>query len=195
MEISNTETVVTIIWALLICFLVVIGLWAIFWPRSFIQMSKRVSKPVGKMDTAWLDQPHALDRHLYRYHRVTGLLILGLSVATLYIELLVIDPNWAPTEYGTALESWLLESINTLILVVAIVGVCVGSMLLVRPSAFKTVERWGNRWINTSFKWLEQDVSGNVLDSWVARNTRAFGLIVLLFTSLIWLLVFGPGSY
>jgi len=93
---------------------------------------------------------------------------------------LQVTAAWFLTLAESAFERWLFVNLYFLLIFMMFVAVLLGSIMVIRPSALKKLEAWGNRWIGTEEKLrsLDQvhDIPGNIL----AEKPRLFGVFVLL---------------
>jgi hypothetical protein len=77
------------------------------------------------------------------------------------------------------IQSWLLQSFVIFLIVGALAGMVVGTLLLLRPQSLQRVSQWLNRWIST--RHLEQPLERTVnLDPWFYRYRRISGTLTLL---------------
>lgn len=171
-------------WAAMVTVLAGIGLWGLVFPASLLRASHVASRRVDLNWAEQLDKPRFIDRRIYRYHRVAGLMIWGTSAVALYLLFAVASGRPA---HGQPV----VDAVTTVALVGALAGFCFGAIIALRPSAIKPLESWGNRWIDSQDEVLNRDLAGRRLERWVRRHTRVFCMLVLVCAALMWLLVFG----
>jgi len=131
-----------------------------------------------------INRPRYQERLIYRHHHLFGAIIVVLSLISLYMLDLYIAPRdlvaqlvrLAETEFG----KWLLASLYYLLLVCLVLALIIGIIVFIRPSLLKSLEAWGNRWVDID-RTLEQldevhEIPSNILPG----RPRWFGLFVLL---------------
>lgn len=131
-----------------------------------------------------LERSRTFGPALYRYHRVSGLLIVLAANYVLYQlgfhyqhERLVTTLAHVVTSY--ALADWLLTSMLWFSVPVMLLILLFGAALATRPSRLKGIEAHSNRWISTRRLLQPWDAPHYALDNTVKRNPRRFGLIVI----------------
>ena len=138
--------------------------------------------------TRSFDIPRNVDRWFYRYHRIYGTVVVILSIFLLYfLAFGYQSPAWVaafPREYH---EVALIgaEVARFLLWLVAVLGVMVGTIVFVRPSALKDVEDWANRWITPRRLTRGLDREYNPADAWVSRHPRAWGIAITLAAGIV----------
>lgn len=96
-----------------------------------------------------LDKPIEVERTVYRWHRLVGALILVGALFTLYVLLWrfngpqVVDALAKLLELGVA--KGVAESLRVFFVVVNVAALMIAVVMIVRPSALKSVEAWANR--------------------------------------------------
>ena len=175
------------LWFGLTVFAAIAGLWALLNPESFIRFNQRLSTWVG-MDKGSVSSAQAnfkLERPFYRFHLITGPLIVLASIYVLYEAIFVLNR----AEVGSALSiSESMLKIWTEILVDAAFGwiyisgfiaFLVGIVVTIRPSYLKGIENRMNTWVDTESTTRILDKKLNLLDEWVIKNPRLFGILSL----------------
>lgn len=170
-------------WAATVAVLALVGLWALIAPGSLVAASRKTARQIRLPYARWLDKTLYVDRIIYRFHRGAGLAIFLGACGILYAVL------FGPAAAG-AWDGWLGESVAALLVVAGVVGFCFGLVIMLRPSAIKPLEAWGNRWVDLPEERLNRPVKRLPVEAWVAGHTRLFGALVLAGTGLIGLLAF-----
>jgi hypothetical protein len=159
--------------------LAVVGIWAVAAPQSFLAFNRTSNNWVetGSMERKLDASSNILDRFVYRHHMISGGILALASLATLFIALFLL-----PAGAGMAMQGWehiLYESLLGFFCLTGMAGLAVGMIIFARPSLLKPAESWGNRSVSSGqvFQKLEQRVT--VLDDWVERRPRLFGILVL----------------
>jgi hypothetical protein len=133
--------------------------------------------------TRALDVPRNADRWFYRHHRVYGTVVILLSV----VLLTALAFGSAPAAWERALApAWgagagiVADTARVVLWVLGLVTLVIGVVVLVRPSALKSVERWANRWITPrrALRGLERE--HRAADRWLAAHPRLWGLAMAL---------------
>lgn len=131
-----------------------------------------------------LNRPRYQERYFYRNHRISGTIIVVLSAICLYILVFYHSPAAITAQLIRTMETefgrWLIVSLYYLLLGCLGVALLVGVVVLIRPSLLKSLEQWGNRWVDTDRE-LEgfdrvHEIPGHILPG----RPRWFGLFVLL---------------
>ena len=109
---------------------------------------------IQKLLQANLSKPHYIDRHVYRHHRIIGLILVLASTSWLW--LLLPMPAWRKLlgltyRYIKALnQSELIGIVLATLLAVSIL--VIGLLMLVRPSLLKPLESLAHRSVMTPSK-------------------------------------------
>lgn len=179
------------IWYLILVVLGVVAFCGLFFPRSLVKLSQITAEKIQASYSS-IDKARFIDHKIYRSHKLIGMVMLVLSMLTLYLVLFVItnQPEVRETQLnGAVVHDWMLEVALVIATLGGVIGVCFGIVILLRPSLLKPLELWGNRWIHFPDKTLDKNIDG--LDEWAARHTRLFSLVVLISAIAIWFLAFG----
>ena len=184
-------TLLKYLWILGMATLVVVGIWAIISPKTFLAFNRSSGHLIG-IKCIGDQQPaktHFIDGVIYRFHYIVGAWMILASVAILYYVFAHFDPVFFITNArdveSITLMTILADSLVAMICVAGIIGLIVGSIVFIRPSVLKPVEAWANRW--TSLNWMSQYTERNILsmDKWVGQHTRLYGVLVLIAAVLI----------
>ena len=114
------------------------------------------SKPRGSKTPktlAWLqadlNQPHFIEKLVYRHHRKSGLALIAAAVVWLWL----LSPLAAWRQFWALTWQYLKQLMNSDYLPVlavawlALTVLVIGVLLLVRPSLLRPLENWSNRWV------------------------------------------------
>ena len=134
-----------------------------------------------------LDIPRNVDALFYRHHRIYGTAVVVLSLFLLVFlsfgqvpaaDAFVSDPRYL------RIGDLLVETARVVLWGLALFAFAVGVVVFVRPSGLKRLESWANRWVTPrrQLKGLEREY--HALDSWAAKNPRAWGVSVAVATAL-----------
>jgi hypothetical protein len=138
---------------------------------------KRVSM---RRATRPLDIPRNVDRVFYRHHKAYGAIVVALAVFLLYVLVFEGTIEWRALfakEYRE-IGAIVVETARIVLWLASIFALIVGTVVFVRPSALKDLERTANRWV-TPRRYtylLEREYSG--LDGCLSRYPRAWGTVV-----------------
>lgn len=131
-----------------------------------------------------VNRPHYQERLFYRHHRLFGLIIAAASLICLYMLGLYMEPQELITRLVTLAQSefgkWLLASVYYLLLVCLFLAFITGMIVLFRPSLLKSLEAWGNRWVDTDRTLEQLDQVREIPTNILPGRPRWFGLFVLL---------------
>ena len=144
--------------------------------------------------TRALDIPRNIDRILYRHHRIYGTFVVALAIFLLYfLALGEQGPFWRelfPPDYR-AIASIVADVARLVLWFFSVFALMIGTIVFVRPSALKRLERRANRWITPRRATRDLDREYRGLDERLGRRPRLWGTVtlVLSLTCLIALLV------
>jgi hypothetical protein len=163
------------------------GIWALFIPESFILFNKRLSTWIGmdKSSAIPTQSSFKLERPFYRYHLISGPLIILASVYVLYEALFLLDRVQVGSAIGTGqgmLMIWtdiLVDAAFGWIYISGFVALIVGLIVTIRPSYLKSIENKLNTWVDTENTTSLLDKNMNLLDEWVITHPRTFGILSL----------------
>jgi len=168
----------------------VAGAWLALAPRSFLRLNAWLGRWYSTRRALHpLDRPIAVERHLYRHHRLLGALLTAGSLyatwrlATAYDEarlVAALRPELPAPLAGALLTGW-----TVFLLLGNLAALAAGIAVLVRPSALKGLEAWANRWISTRQALRFLDVPHDGPDRLVARHPRLAGALLL--AAALWL--------
>jgi len=130
-----------------------------------------------------LNRPRYQERVFYRYHHLTGTIIVVASLVCLYMLAVYVEPadlvsrlvRLAGSEFG----KWLMISLYYLLLVCLFLALIIGAVVFIRPSLLKSAEAWGNRWVDTEKNLEQLDEVHNIPTNILPGKPRWFGLFVL----------------
>lgn len=154
----------------------VTGATLLFAPRHLLEQPSPLRRWLLEIDLGELFNRHyAIERRVYRRHRLFGGIVLVGSVATMlllwYATSHKLVPKWLIATLGKLGFRAVILVAATVALILLIFGLC----LLIRPSVLKGVEAAANRRI--------QPVAANRVrreaGRWVIRSPRVAGAILL----------------
>jgi len=165
----------------------IVGLWALLSPNSFIQFNQRLSTWISmdKSDVARPAQGYKLEKPFYKYHLVSGPLIILAAIYVLYEAIFVLSREKLSTVISTdasMLSIWtevLIDAAFGWIYISGIIALLIGAIVTIRPSYLKSVENRLNTWVETENTVKKLDKSLNLLDEWVCGHPRLFGILSL----------------
>lgn len=144
----------------------------------------------------WAEWPHRIERAFYRHHRAYGLILLVVSLISLWILWQTVAPERLANilAAGSAHRLWLdivLTSLYWLLLLGMLLAAALSALVIVRPSMLKTAERYSNRWISTRQASRRLERNSEMLDQQFLDYPRLAGTLVLL-ASLVLLVLLWP---
>ena len=156
-----------------------VGALALIAPVAFARLRQWGDRSVYVSRGPTADRPAiTLDRFFYRHHKAYGMAVLFLS-AILLSWLAFADPaaRWSllVSQEWEPFGSIMIEAGVILFWVLGLVSVVIGTIMLVRPSALKGVETWGNRWIDVGGPTSRLQREYRVVDAWLERYPRLWG--------------------
>jgi len=164
-----------------------VGVLLLARPRALFALNARLSRwidtgPVlGK-----LDQPHHIERFLYRHHRVLGIMIVAGAGFVLWRWAFAYERSEFLAALGTRFMAsgldWVPAAVETALVALHGAILMVGVLVIVRPSLLKSFERTANRWQQgPATTPLDAVIPG--VDSTVEGYPRVSGLLLVLAAS------------
>jgi len=160
------------------------GMWLLAAPGSFLKANAWLGRWYSTRRALHrLDRPIAVERRLYRHHRLVGAALTAGSLyatwrlATAYDEarlVAALRPELPAPLAGTLLTGW-----TVFLLLGNLAALAAGLAVLVRPSALRDLEAWANRWISTRRALRFLDLPHDGPDRLVARHPRLAGAVLL----------------
>lgn len=188
------------VWFGLTVLAAIAGVWALLSPNSFVEFNRRLSTWIA-LSEAPSDgsSRYSLERPFYRYHLLTGPLILLAGFYVLYQAIVVLGSADIGRMLGadaSVTGIWigvLVDAAFGWIYISCAMAIVIGIIVTIRPSYLKGVETRLNTWVDTAEKAQLLDRKINILDEWVCGHPRVFGIISLLASLLIatFMVVFG----
>jgi len=128
-----------------------------------------------------LDQPHDLNRIVYRGHRILGLVVLA---AALYaLDVLVFNIQTRPLVHifrdlaNPATLQLFAESVRWFLVAGNVLAILVGMILVLRPSLLKGVEGWTDRRYSPRLSSPNLDEPRYQPDEFVRAHLRLAGIV------------------
>jgi len=124
------------------------------------------------------------DRLYYKHHRLLGSAITLLAGISIYV--LGFYSGVTATTAGlemlavTTFGKWLLVTCYYILIVLCGLGLIAGIVIFIRPSLLKSLESWGNRWIDTQSPLQRFDDIHDIPTNVLPGKPRLFGCFVLL---------------
>ncbi len=177
--ISNVLLIIGII-------LLPVGLGFCFFPDKMFNLANRMNKWVST-DHFFneINKPRYKESCFYRHHRIFGLVIVLVSLASVYSLTFYIGVEsvigvlvmLAKSEF----EKWLFVILYYLLIAAICLAVIFGIIMFVRPSALKSFEKWSNHWVDTDGPLKGLDKQNNLPDQILpGSNPRIFGFCIIL---------------
>ena len=166
------------------------GLWLLAAPRSFLKANAWLGRwyPTQRALEP-LERPIAVERRLYRHHRLAGALIVAGAAFALWRLALHYEEARLVTALAPRLPAPLAGALLTgwtaFLALGNLAALAVGLALLARPSALKDLESWANRWVPAGRALGFLDVPRDGPDRLVARHPRLTGALLLV--AALWL--------
>jgi hypothetical protein len=164
-----------------------IGVWSLLLPNSFIQFNKRMSTWISIDKTAHQTKKSiSIERPFYRYHLVTGTVLIIAAIFVLYEVIFNLNTKEIEQTLVTGsyvLDIWIgifIDAAFGWIYISGFVALIIGSIVVIRPSYLKGIENRMNYWVETEKYGHTLDKKHHLLDEWVTKNPRIFGIISLI---------------
>lgn len=130
-----------------------------------------------------LDTPRNHERFYYKQHRLFGGIITLLSAVSIYILVFYagLDATTMALEKlaVTVFGKWLLQTGYYILVGLCVLTLIAGIVIFVRPSLLKSIEAWGNRWVDTQTALRHFDDVHEIPLAIFPGKPRLFGCFVL----------------
>ena len=162
-----------------------VGLALIFFPSKVLALGKSFNRWIST--TAFfntLDVSRDYERLYYKHHHFFGVSIIILAAVSIYM--LVFNSGLDTTAAGlqkfsdSVFGQWLLVHIYYILVALCALALVAGMVILFRPSLLKSVEFWGNRWVDTQSPLKRFDEIHEIPLNILPGRPRLFGCFVLL---------------
>ena len=162
----------------------IIGVLMLLKPEGVLRLNQYLSRWVGTEKlAAALDAPHSVETALYRRHRSIGVLVLAGGLYILYVMFFAFKKKAAGGDLSFGLNpqiaAWLLDALGVVLVVSSLLGLIIGIFLVVRPSVFKPIEEWGNKWYSTEKSLRVMEAVHLKPDETMLRNYRFVAALVV----------------
>jgi hypothetical protein len=165
-------------------FLIPVGLALVLVPGKFLALGNILNRWIST--TAFfnkLDAPRNYERYFYKNHRLLGGLITLFSGFSIYMLVFYAGMNVTAAALeraaGSIFDKWLLITCYYLLIGLSVLALIAGIVIYFRPSLLKSLEAWGNRWIDTQTPLLRFDKVHEIPITILPGKPRLFGCIVL----------------
>jgi hypothetical protein len=163
--------------------LIPVGLGFMLVPEKIFRIANKMNRWVSTESFfKKINSPIYKERFFYRHNKLLGAGIFFISVFCLYVLTISIGiedvSNILIKLAETAFEKWLFVILFYVLLAAIFLALIFGTIMFVRPSALKSFESWGNRWIDTDEPLKVMDKSKNLPDRILPGNPRIFGFAV-----------------
>ena len=172
--------------------LFIIGILLVPVGLSFMLVPEKIFKATGKLNR-WIstesffnkiNKPIYKEPFFYRHSKVMGLSIFVISLLCLYTLVLYSGVESIVSFLVKAAESsfqeWLFVVLYYLLIAAIVLTTIFGLIMYIRPSALKSFEKWGNRWIETEESLKVMDKTTHLPDRILPGNPRIFGFVVVM---------------
>lgn len=146
--------------------------------RLRVGSDRRVSM---RRATRLFDQPRNIDHVFYRYHRTYGSIVVALAIFLLYVLVFGDLRPGLPWTLGgdvTVVTEILVTTARGVLWGFAIFALVIGTIVFVRPSALKGMERWANRWLTPRRLTRGLERAYYPLERGVSAHPRLWGMSV-----------------
>ena len=164
-------------------------------PAWLLQTSKRANRWIAtRQASGMLEQAVKVDRWFYRYHRISGFLLLAGAIFLIYFftarldRIRILIGLSRVFDIPLAFSDVLLNSAVLSIILGASFAIIISLFLLARPSMLRGFEQGANQWISLRLALKPFEISRVGVDEYMFQNVRMAG-VLLLFGSLYTLAV------
>jgi hypothetical protein len=165
--------------------LIPVGLAFCLCPKKMFELAIKMNKWVATDHIFHkINKPIYKESFFYRHHQIFGMIVIIVSIASLYT--LIFYNGTGPAVHAlikvaeTEFEKWLFVVLYFILLAAISLAILFGAIMCVRPSALKQFEKWSNQWIDTDGPLKALDKQNNLPDSILPGNPRIFGLFIIL---------------
>lgn len=165
---------------------VLTSLWLLLFPDSFAKFEAAASRSFSLRRTLRpLEISRNIDRHIYRHHKLFGLLVILASTYTIY-SILFSMPSRIDTfisvRFPPLAAEWILNTLNLFLLLGNLFAIIIGLVIHTRPSALKDFEARANRWVTLrrQTRWLENRIP--FPERLTRTQPRLTGFVLLIFS-------------
>ena len=162
-----------------------VGLALIIFPAQVLAWGNYVNRWIST--TAFfgaLDVSRDHERFYYKHHRLFGGLIIVLAAVSIYMLAFYIGLDATPPLLQklavSVFSQWLLVTCYYILIGLCGLALVAGLVIFVRPSLLKSLEAWGNRWIDTQAPLKRFDEVHDIPTNILPGKPRLFGCFVLL---------------
>src|SRR5574340_491318 len=159
-----------------------VGIGMLFKPDGVARLNQRLSRWIStdKLEED-LDRPHWTERVFYRHHRLLGVVLLGSAIFFLLATL-------PKASLLTALlrdhaTGWLPLTMMWVLLAATVLVAVAGTVVLVRPSLLRKIEKSRNHWTSTDGVLATLNSPHYSLEQHAIRHMRMVGILVVLGSS------------
>jgi len=161
-----------------------VGVLLLTRPQALFVLNTRLSRWIDtRAVLGKLDQPHHIERFLYRHHRVLGIMIMVGAGFVLWRWAFAYERSQFLAALGTRFMAsgldWIPAAVETILVALHGAILMVGLVVAFRPSLLKNFERTANRWhqgpATTPF-----DAVVGTLDGAFEDHPRISGLLLVL---------------
>jgi hypothetical protein len=170
--------------------LFVLGVLLIPVGMGFMLVPQKIFRIANKMNR-WITTEHFFNKinspiykepFFYRNNQVVGLIIFLSAVVCFYMltiyEGITNIESYLHMMAGSPFEEWLFVVLYYIFLTAIFLVIIFGVIMFFRPSALKTLEKFGNRWVDTDKTFKALDKSKDLPDRVLPGNPRIFGFVV-----------------
>ena len=164
---------------------VLVGLLLIFNSALLFRVAGRLNVWISTRQAMRpLEEPITIERAIYRYHRIFGVLILAGALYTLYVLVLRFQGPEVVSILARLLRLqialWLVETIRVFFIVVNGAAVLIALAMILRPSALKGIEEWANRRYSARRALKVWEIPRGSADRIVQQHPRLTGVVLSL---------------
>lgn len=168
-----------------------VGIGLLLKPDAMMRLSRNCNRWVAlpKLENL-LNRRHAVERTLYRHHRITGVVVLVFSLYNLYV--LLFDTHaqaaLALLRRASVNTGWLFDALEAMLVAGNIFAAGVGVFIAVRPSILRNFEAWANRWVSAETPRQNSDMAYDAPDRFAIGHIRPVAIAIIagsLFTLIV----------
>lgn len=161
------------------------GLFMIILPAKFMRATERLNRWVATDDFFRpLDEQIRLERLFYRYHYVTGLLVVVGAIYSLIMLTRLFDLmnflDAGKAGFDLTVGELVSDGLLVCLYVGNILALLLGLIVIARPSLLKGLEHWSNTWMETEKLKRVFDQPVYSLEDKLPRYPRLIGGVALI---------------
>ena len=158
-------------------------------PQIALSLNHKINKSFSMREvTKPLETPISIERHFYRYAKLSGVALMLGALYLFYLLFWGLDLNQLAQNLPgltNLMWKWLLQSFQVFFAIMSVVVFLMGFLVLIRPSQIKPLEARANKWISTRQKLQFMSEELGQADKLLDLFPRQFGSIIVVASAIV----------